>query len=53
MFGPFSWGDADRFERNESDGAGFYGYDDGDGTTTWYSESGDLDCITPTPDDEW
>lgn len=44
---------ADRFERNDSDGMGFYGYDSNDGKTTWYDERGYLDCITDTPDDEW
>lgn len=47
--------DYDRFERNESDGLGFYGYDNQEnGTTTWYMEDGTLDCITPTPSEyEW
>lgn len=39
---------------NESDGQVFYGYDDDSGQTTWYSEDGDLDCTTQTPDlDDW
>jgi hypothetical protein len=42
----------DRYERNESDGAKFYGYDRDDGKTDWYDESGRLDCVTNTPDDE-
>lgn len=47
--------DYDRFERNESDGQGFYGYDDEEtGTTEWYTEDGVLDSVTETPaDDEW
>ena len=47
--------DYDRVDRNESDGAKFYGYDRDDGKTEWYDERGDLDCITDTPDydDEW
>lgn len=46
--------DYNRTEVNESDGQQFYGYDDGEGKTTWYSENGDLDSITNTPsDDEW
>lgn len=45
--------DYDRFERNESDGAGFYGYDREDGTTDWYDESGHLDSRTETPDDDY
>lgn len=45
--------DYDRYERNESDGMGFYGYDDKEtGTTDWYTEDGCLDCVTATPDDD-
>ncbi len=45
--------DYDRFERNESDGMGFYGYDDEEtGTTIWYDEDGNCDCITETPSDD-
>lgn len=44
--------DYDRYERNESDGMEFYGYDRDDGKTEWYDDSGHLDCITETPDDE-
>ena len=44
----------DRTSTNESDGRTFYGYDDGEGTTTWYDKDGNADCQTPTPsDDEW
>ena len=46
----------DRIDINDSDGQKFYGYDDDDGTTTWYSENGDLDSRTDTPsddEDEW
>ena len=52
---PDPYGNADRFERNESDGMGFFGYDClEDHTTTWYDEFGNLDSITPIPDDdEW
>ena len=49
---PFGWGECDREATNESDGQHFYGYDNGDGTTTWYDESGNCDCTTDTPDDE-
>lgn len=42
--------DYDRFERNESDGKEFYGYDDKEsGTTTWYDEDGNCDSVTNTP----
>lgn len=44
--------DYDRTETNESDGQTFYGYDSDDGTTAWYSEGNDLDCITETPSDD-
>lgn len=44
--------DYDRYERNESDGMGFYGYDDKEtGKTHWYTEDGILDSCTDTPDD--
>lgn len=50
---PFGWGECDR-EATNDDGQRFYGYDDGEGTTTWYDESGYCDCQTPTPeDDDW
>ncbi|MCW6094593.1 hypothetical protein LAV60_15585 [Clostridium sporogenes] len=45
----------DFYEVNESDGQKFYGYDNGDGTTDWYTENDMLDCRTATPhntDDE-
>lgn len=47
--------DYDRTSTNESDGQTFYGYDDGEGTTDWYTKDGCLDSQTPTPsdDDEW
>lgn len=45
--------DYDRYERNESDGMGFYGYDDEEtGTTEWYTEDGVLDSITDIPGDD-
>ncbi len=43
--------DYDRVDTN-SDGSRFYGYDSDDGTTAWYSEDNNIDCITPTPSDE-
>ena len=33
---PFGWGECDHEKTNGSDGQKFYGYDNGDGTTTWY-----------------
>ena len=39
----------DRVEKNENDGQIFYGYDNEDGTTDWYSEDNTLDCTTKTP----
>jgi hypothetical protein len=44
--------DYDRIEVNESDGQTFYGYDDDDGETDWYTEDGTLDSSTPTPSDD-
>lgn len=44
--------DYDRYERNESDGKCFYGYDRDDGKTEYYDEDGVLDCIIDTPDDD-
>lgn len=46
--------DYDRTSTND-DGQKFYGHDDGDGRTDWYTEDGSLDSSTPTPsdDDEW
>lgn len=46
--------DYDRTTENESDGQMFYGYDQDDGTTDWYTEGGILDSATNTPsDDDW
>ena len=39
----------DWWRENESDGKEFFGYDDEDGTTTWYEPDGSLDNVTPTP----
>ena len=52
--GPFD--DADHTYTNDSDGMTFYGYDNDDGSTTWYDEDGNLDCDTYgawDDDDEW
>lgn len=49
---PFDLGDFDRESTNESDGAHFFGSDNEDGTTTWYDDDGNCDCITPTPSDD-
>lgn len=49
---PFGWGDFDREYTNESDGMHFWGSDNDDGTTDWYTDNGDLDSTTPTPDDD-
>lgn len=49
---PFGWGECDREATNSDDGQHFYGYDNDDGTTTWYDESGCCDCTTDTPDDD-
>ena len=44
--------EADRVSINPSDGQRFFGFDDeDDGTTAWYDEDGNLDCILPTPRD--
>lgn len=43
---------ADRtWRNNDTDGNTYYGYDDGDGKTTWYDKDGNLDSITDTPSD--
>ena len=44
---------ADRIKRNE-DGEIFYGFDDDEGFTTYFTENGDVDCTLPTPKSwEW
>ena len=48
MIGPRKF---DREWTNDSDGQHFYGVDDGDRTTTWYDDKGNLDSITDTPDE--
>lgn len=48
---PFGWDDYDRETYNEGDGQHFYGVDNDDGTTDWYTEDGTLDCRTATPDE--
>lgn len=42
----------DRSEQNESDRQTFQGYDNGDGTTDWYTSDGTLDSCTETPYDD-
>lgn len=44
--------DYDRTSQNESDGQKFYGYDNENGTTDWYTEDGHLDSRTNTPSDD-
>ncbi|WP_167397267.1 hypothetical protein [Lysinibacillus mangiferihumi] len=44
--------DYNRTSTNESDGQKFYGFDDGEGRTDWYTEDGNLDSSTPTPADD-
>ncbi|WCF11557.1 hypothetical protein NDS46_31870 (plasmid) [Paenibacillus thiaminolyticus] len=44
--------DYDRTTQNESDGQTFYGYDNDDGTTDWYTEDGISDSRTYTPSDD-
>lgn len=42
--------DYDRTWRNNyTDRRVLYGYDDGEGMTDWYDETGCLDSCTPTP----
>ena len=44
--------DPDRtWKNNDTDGRVFYGYDDGEGKTTWYDANGNADSITRTPSD--
>jgi hypothetical protein len=38
----------DRYEKDQWDGREVFGYDEADGTTTWYLANGDIDCIVPT-----
>ncbi|MGN0707478.1 MAG: hypothetical protein ACI4JC_05700 [Faecalibacterium sp.] len=49
---PFGWGAFDREYTNESDGMHFWGSDNDDGTTDWYTDCGDFDSTTPTPNDD-
>lgn len=46
------WRKPDRTEKNDSDGQVFYGYDNGDGTTDWYTKDGTLDSRSETPFDD-
>ena len=45
-------GPYDREDTNESGGAHFWGCDNDDGTTDWYTDSGDLDSTSRTPWDD-
>ena len=49
-----NWGtrEPDRIEKNESDGQTFYGYDQKDGRTEWYTRYGTLDSYSKTPHDD-
>lgn len=42
----------DRIDRNKSDGQTFYGFDQKDGMTDWYTKDGTLDSSTKTPRDD-
>ncbi|MFD2446694.1 hypothetical protein ACFSO7_22400 [Bacillus sp. CGMCC 1.16607] len=55
LWDPKDEDDYDRIDVNDDDGQTFYGYDNEDGTTDWYTEDGTLDSNTETPDDddEW
>ena len=54
FFNNYFYREPDRESVNESDGQHFVGYDDEEtGTTAWYDDDGNLDCVTDTPDDEW
>jgi hypothetical protein len=44
--------DYDRTTQNESDGQIFYGHDNDDGTTDWYTKDDILDSTTNTPSDD-
>ena len=39
----------DRISTNKSDGQTFYGQDNGDGTTMWWNDRGEVDSISETP----
>lgn len=47
-----NWGPFDREDTNESDKQHFWGKDNGDGTTDWYTKDGTLDSTTTTPYNE-
>lgn len=42
----------DRYDKNESDGQVFVGFDHEDGTTDWYTPDGQLDSTSKTPHDD-
>ena len=37
---------------NETDGAKFYGFDDGEGRTAWYDSDGNLETVMDTPSED-
>ena len=45
--------DPDRIEKDKMSKMTFYGYDNDDCTTDWYDKNGNIDCITPTPHDDF
>ncbi len=48
----FGGREPDWIDENSSDGQTFYGFDQGDGTTDWYTEDGSLDSSSDTPCDD-
>jgi hypothetical protein len=38
----------DRYDKDQWDGREVFGYDEVDGTTTWYLKDGDIDSVMPT-----
>ena len=51
QMGPFSR-KPDRYDKNDSDGQSFCGFDNDDGTTDWYTSDGTLDSTSKTPRDD-
>lgn len=47
--GPFNREPDRRWRNNNSDGKTYYGFDNGDGKTSWYDANGHLDSVTDTP----
>lgn len=42
----------DWWEQNDSDGCEFFGYDNENGSTSWYLPDGSYDCDTRTPSED-